>query len=662
MGGCAFMRRAVSCITKKTALRLTSSTRSHSASVTSRSGCSRITPALLKSTSNRPQRRYGSSIMRAMSAASVTSACTAAAPSSAATFSTPAPSTSASTRRAPSRAKRRAVAAPMPRAAPVISTMRPSSRAMDPPHEPADDVDRALGLVEHGQEPMPHVDHRRPFLHRDVHTGRLRALPEATRIVEQHFIAADLYQQRRQIAHVGIEWRDQWRLAIAAAHVSLRHPLDAVARDDGIDGGLGDVALGAVREIDPRRDAHPTRRPRQSAIAQRDERCHCQSSTRRVAGHDDTLRLDALREQPLIGGNRILERGRERMFRRQPIVEEQRPRPRRTCDGGCQVPMRARRADHVTTAVKVEHDGIRTHARSRQPLRGARGRRDRLDLDVRRRRKDALGALVLGPPLLDGQCVRRRQLRKMLADEMNAFVVHGATWYAKRSCLTSRATVWPMAHKGMTFGIFLAPFHRLGENPNLALARDMELLEWLDWLGYDEASIVEHHSSGWELIASPEIFIGAAIERTKHIRLGSGVTSLPYHHPFLVAQRFVQLDHMSRGRTMLGCGPGALVSDAYMMGIEPVTQRPRMDEALDAIMALLKCEEPVTLKTDWFELRQARLHLAPYTEPHFEIAVASVMTPSGVQAAGRHGLGVLSLGAGIPGGPEALASQWKIGE
>src|SRR5258708_13409355 len=119
---------------------------------------------------------------------------------------------------------------------------------------------------------------------------------------------------------------------------------------------------------------------------------------------------------------------------------------------------------------------------------------------------------------------------------------------------------------------------------------------------------------------------------------------------------------MTRGRSMLGCGPGALVSDAYMMGIEPVTQRPRMDEALDAIMLLLKCEQPVTLKTDWFELREARLHLAPYTEPHFPIAVASVMTPSGVIAAGRHGLGVLSLGAGIPGGPEALANQWKIGE
>jgi len=214
----------------------------------------------------------------------------------------------------------------------------------------------------------------------------------------------------------------------------------------------------------------------------------------------------------------------------------------------------------------------------------------------------------------------------------------------------------------MKFGIFLAPFHRVGENPTLAIDRDMELIEWLDHLGYDEVWIGEHHSAGWELIASPEIMIAAAAERTRHIMLGSGVTSLPYHHPFLVAERFVQLDHMTRGRAMLGCGPGALVSDAYMMGIEAVTQRQRMEDALDAIMALLRGDEPVSMKTDWFELREARLHLTPYTDPHFPIAVASVMTPSGMVSAGKHGLGVLSLGAGLPGGPEAIAAHWKIAE
>ena len=211
-----------------------------------------------------------------------------------------------------------------------------------------------------------------------------------------------------------------------------------------------------------------------------------------------------------------------------------------------------------------------------------------------------------------------------------------------------------MAHRGLKFGIFLAPFHRVGENPTLAIARDVELLEWLDWLGYDEAWIGEHHSAGWELIALPELIIAAAAERTKHIKLGTGVTSLPYHHPFMVAQRFVQLDHMTRGRAMMGCGPGALTSDAYMLGIEPSTQRPRMLEAMDAIMRLLKCEEPVTMKTDWFEMRDARLHLRPYTDPHFEIAVASTITPFGMIAAGTHGVGVLSIGAGLPGGPEAL--------
>ena len=219
-----------------------------------------------------------------------------------------------------------------------------------------------------------------------------------------------------------------------------------------------------------------------------------------------------------------------------------------------------------------------------------------------------------------------------------------------------------MAHHGLNFGIFLAPFHRLGDNPTLAMRRDIEMIEWLDHLGYDEAWIGEHHSAGWEVIASPELIIAAAAERTKHIKLGSGVTSLPYHHPFMVAERFAQLDHMTRGRAMLGCGPGALVSDAYMLGIDPVTQRRRMDEALDAIMALLACEEPVTMKTDWFEMREARLHLRPWSEPHFDIAVASTMTPAGPQSAGKHGLGMLSLGAGLPGGPEAVAGQWRIAE
>ena len=117
-------------------------------------------------------------------------------------------------------------------------------------------------------------------------------------------------------------------------------------------------------------------------------------------------------------------------------------------------------------------------------------------------------------------------------------------------------------HKGLQFGIFLAPFHRLGENPTLGMARDMELIEWIDELGYDEAWIGEHHSAGWETIASPEVFMAAAVERTRYIRLGSGVTSLPYHHPLMVANRIIQLDHHTRGRVMFGAGMIKVRGDA----------------------------------------------------------------------------------------------------
>src|SRR3989442_2450758 len=95
-----------------------------------------------------------------------------------------------------------------------------------------------------------------------------------------------------------------------------------------------------------------------------------------------------------------------------------------------------------------------------------------------------------------------------------------------------------MAHKGMKFGIFLAPFHRIGENPTLALSRDMELIEWLDYLGYDEVCVGEHHSAGCELIASPEIFLAAAGERTPPIQLRTAANSLPHHLPALAARHF----------------------------------------------------------------------------------------------------------------------------
>ncbi len=211
---------------------------------------------------------------------------------------------------------------------------------------------------------------------------------------------------------------------------------------------------------------------------------------------------------------------------------------------------------------------------------------------------------------------------------------------------------WPLR-----FGMFMPPIHKVGINPTLALERNLKLIEHLDELGFHEVWIGEHHSAGSELIASPEVFIAAAAERTKHIKLGTGVNSLPYHHPFMLADRIVQLDHMTRGRMMFGVGPGQLTSDAWMLGIDPNLQRPRMEEAFDVIMRLFR-GETVTHDAGWFTCRDAVLQMRPYSD--FDIAVAASISPSGSKLAGKHGVGMLSIAATNPMGFEMLAGHWDV--
>jgi limonene 1,2-monooxygenase len=210
------------------------------------------------------------------------------------------------------------------------------------------------------------------------------------------------------------------------------------------------------------------------------------------------------------------------------------------------------------------------------------------------------------------------------------------------------------------FGAFLAPHHPIGENPLLQFRRDIAFVKHLDELGFDEFWCGEHHSSGWEMIASPEMFLAAAAEHTKRIKLATGVVSLPYHHPFNVAQRMVQLDWMSGGRAIFGSGPGALPSDAYSLAIDPMTQRDRQDEAIGVIRRLMRGER-VTHKSDWFTLQDAALQLLPLQED-MPFATASQISPSGMTLAGKYGIGIISLGSMSSEGLTALPTQWAFAE
>lgn len=212
----------------------------------------------------------------------------------------------------------------------------------------------------------------------------------------------------------------------------------------------------------------------------------------------------------------------------------------------------------------------------------------------------------------------------------------------------------------LRFGTFLAPHHPVGEHPLHLFQRDLAFASHLDRLGFDEIWVGEHHSSGWETIASPEMFLAAASQVTSHIKLATGVVSLPYHHPFMVAQRMVQLDYLSKGRVIFGSGPGALPSDARMLGIDAMVQRDRQDEALGVIIRLLNGER-ITHESEWFTMRDAALQLLPLQDK-LPMATASSISPSGMQLAGKHGIGVISVASTSSEGLQALPTQWSFAE
>ena len=204
-------------------------------------------------------------------------------------------------------------------------------------------------------------------------------------------------------------------------------------------------------------------------------------------------------------------------------------------------------------------------------------------------------------------------------------------------------------------GVFLPPHHNNDENVSLCMQRDFELVEYLEQLGFSEVWMGEHHSGGMQIYGSPDLFIAAAAERTTRIKIGAGVISVPYHHPYMVADRIVQLDQQTRGRAMFGFGPGMLVSDAAMLGIAPEQQRARLVEGVDVIMRLI-AGETVSHDSDWFTLRDASLQLSPFSYPRPDMVVATSKTPTGSRLAGRYGFGILTHGAGD------VKTSWSVAE
>ncbi|WP_338891960.1 LLM class flavin-dependent oxidoreductase [Rhodococcus sovatensis] len=163
-------------------------------------------------------------------------------------------------------------------------------------------------------------------------------------------------------------------------------------------------------------------------------------------------------------------------------------------------------------------------------------------------------------------------------------------------------------------------------------------------------------------IRIPHFRIPTLSNQFKHATLATGVATLPYHHPFMVASRALHLDHLTRGRFVLGVGAGSIPVDARTLGIEMTDIRAMMGESLDAVVHLINSDERITRKTSWFTLNEARMQIAPFRDK-LEIVTASVGSPNSMRLAGQHGISVVSFGAPRPGHPPVdLGKQWKYAE
>ncbi len=218
----------------------------------------------------------------------------------------------------------------------------------------------------------------------------------------------------------------------------------------------------------------------------------------------------------------------------------------------------------------------------------------------------------------------------------------------------------------MEIGYFTMPLHPAGSDLTQSMDEDLEQIIFLDEIGFKEAWIGEHFTAGWENIAAPDLFIAKAIPLTKNIILGTGVSCLPEHDPFVLAHRIAVLDHLAKGRFYWGIGAGSFIGDFEAFHVDPQTgeQRELTNESLEFILNLWNNPKPGEYQNKrWhFSVPEPQVdvglgvHTKPYQKPHPPIAVAGITANSGtLKIAGANGWIPMSINFATKG---VLKSHW----
>ena len=217
----------------------------------------------------------------------------------------------------------------------------------------------------------------------------------------------------------------------------------------------------------------------------------------------------------------------------------------------------------------------------------------------------------------------------------------------------------------MDLGLFMMPLHPPEKDRTQSFEEDSACIILCDRLGYKEAWIGQHHSAEWEPIPSNDIFIATMIPQTENIRLGTGVSILPQHHPANVAIRLAYLDHLSRGRINVGFGQGGIPTDWALFDLpDPGTQGLMTLEAMDIILKLWQSQEAFDFKGEHWRVKYGDTYpdlalgplLRPYQNPHPPVAMSIVKeTSMAAKTAGERGFIPISINLAPP---HKVKMQW----
>src|SRR5258706_12678031 len=209
----------------------------------------------------------------------------------------------------------------------------------------------------------------------------------------------------------------------------------------------------------------------------------------------------------------------------------------------------------------------------------------------------------------------------------------------------------------MKLGAFMMPSHPPERGIVAGIDYDLAQLRLLDGLGFREAWIGEHFTAPWEPCPAPDLLIAQALRETERIVLAPGAHLLPYHHPIELAHRVAYLDHMARGRYMLGIGISALPGDLQLFDMDAAggENRRRTMESLEIMLRLWR-EGGFDFDGEFWNVRKPNtgfdflgVHLKPYQSPHPPIGIAGLSAGSKtLELAGERGFLPLSISLNPP--------------